>query len=25
VPGPVTQQLIRLYCARVRADTGGTH
>jgi branched-chain amino acid aminotransferase len=24
-PGPVTQQLIRLYRARVRADTGGTH
>ena len=25
VPAPVTQQLVRLYCARVRADTGGTH
>ena len=25
VPGPVTQQLVRLYCARVRADTGGRH
>ena len=25
VPGPVTQRLVDLYHARVRADTGGTH
>jgi len=25
VPAPVTRQLVRLYCARVHEDTGGTH